>query len=99
MMQLFATGHEAFALFAEGSAWLVVGGVVGAFHFLTLRRSAQMLTGEATLPRALVLHLIRLAATAGALTVVARHGAMPLLAATLGIMASRTAVLRCGTLP
>lgn len=97
-MQTLATGatslHEAFALLLDSSAWLAAGGFLGAFHFLTLRRSARMLTTGASLPAALALHLARFAVTAGALLLIARQGALPLLAATLGILAARGVVIR-----
>jgi F1F0 ATPase subunit 2 len=99
MMPLFATEHQAFAVLAESSTWLAMGALVGAFHFLTLRTSARMLATGSSLPAAVAVHLIRFAITAGVLVLIARHGALPLLAATLGIIASRTAVLRRGVLP
>jgi F1F0 ATPase subunit 2 len=95
----FATGHEAFTRLLENSAWLAAGAIVGAFHFLTLRTSTRMLVSGSSLPAGLALHLVRFAVTAGALALIARHGALPLLAATLGILASRAAVLRLGALP
>ncbi len=89
----FAPGDDALALVAGSAAWLAAGGLVGAFHFLTLRRSARALAAGASLPRAFALHLGRFAITAGALTVIARYGAVPALAALLGLLASRAAVL------
>jgi hypothetical protein len=94
MTQLFVTGHETLALLAEGSAWLVAGVLVGALHFLTLRAATGMLVTGSSLVAALALHLIRFAMTAGALALIALHGALPLLVAALGILAARTAVLR-----
>ncbi len=96
MTQLFATGHDVFALFLKSSAWLAMGGLVGAFHFLTLRRSVRMLAMGSSLSAGLALHLIRFPIIAGALVFVARYGAPPLLAAMLGILAARAAVLRLG---
>jgi F1F0 ATPase subunit 2 len=78
----------------ESSPWLAAGSAVGAFHFLMLRRSAGMLAAGSSLPAALALHLVRFPVTAGALVLVAHHGALPLLAAMLGILAARTAVVR-----
>jgi len=94
MMQAFATGRETLALLLESGAWLAAGGLVGAFHFLSLRSSARMLATASAPSAALALHLVRFAVTAGALIVIARHGALPLLAATLGLVAARTAVLQ-----
>ena len=99
MMQLFAAGDGALALLAEGCAWFATGALVGIFHFLTLRTSVRMLATGSSLPSGLALHLARFAITAGALALIVRHGALPLLAATLGILAARTAVLRFGAPP
>jgi hypothetical protein len=55
-----------------------------------------MLATGSSLSAGLVLHLIRFPVIAGALVFTARYGALPLLAATLGILAARTAVLRLG---
>jgi F1F0 ATPase subunit 2 len=91
--------HDVLKLVFDGSFWLVIGALLGAFHFLSLRRSAQMLaTGSAVL-LALALQLIRFAVLAGALGFITRHdGVLALLVATLGVLASRTAVLRLGAL-
>ena len=94
MMQVFATGRGALALLLQGGAWLTAGGLLGAFHFLSLRRSARRLATSSAPSAALTLHLIRFAITAGALIVIARYGALPLLAATFGLVAARTAVLQ-----
>jgi F1-F0 ATPase (N-ATPase) AtpR subunit len=96
MTQLFATGHEAFALVTGSGAWLATGGLVGVFHFLTLQRSTRMLASGSSLLPGLALHLVRFAITACALGLISAHGALPLLAAMLGILASRTAVLSLG---
>jgi F1F0 ATPase subunit 2 len=92
--QGFATGEGALALLAASTAWLAAGGAVGAFHFLTLRTSVRMLATGSPLPAALALHLTRFAVTAVALSVIARHGVLPLLAATIGVLVARAAVLR-----
>jgi hypothetical protein len=99
MTPLFAIGHDTLAPFLESTAWVATGGLVGTFHFLTLRRSARMLAMGSSLSAGLVLHLIRFPIIAGALIVIARYGALPLLAATLGILGARTAALRLGALP
>jgi F1F0 ATPase subunit 2 len=93
MTPLFTKGDDALALVAGSAAWLAAGGLVGAFHFLTLHRSVRMLAAGASLLLALALHLVRFAITVGALTVIARHGALPLLASMLGLLASRATVL------
>jgi hypothetical protein len=79
------------------SAWLAIGVLIGAFHYLALRKNVQMLANGGSLSKAMAMRLIRFAAMAGALAVIARHyGALSLLIATLGLVASRTAVLRLG---
>ena len=92
--------HDVLKLVLDASSWLAIGVVIGVFHFLSLRRSVRMLATGSAVPLVLALQLMRLAVLAGALGVVTRHyGVLPLLAATLGILASRTAVLRLGGLP
>jgi F1F0 ATPase subunit 2 len=97
MTQAFA-GGDGIAMLAGIAGWLAAGGLIGVLHFLTLRRSARMLAAGSSLPAALVFHLARFVVTVGALTVIARHGALPLLAATLGLLAARTAVISYGAL-
>jgi hypothetical protein len=99
MMQVFSAGDGVLALLAQSSAWLAMGALVGIFHFLTLRTSVRILTAGSSLLSGLALHLARFTITVGALALIVRHGALPLLAATLGIVASRTAVLRFGAPP
>jgi hypothetical protein len=53
-----------------------------------------MLATSSALSAALTLHLIRFAITAGALIIIARYGALPPFAATLGLVAARRAVLQ-----
>ena len=100
MTGFHVTEHDVLKLVLDAVSWLAIGALIGAFHFLSLRRSAQMLaTGSAVL-LALALALIRFAVLAGALGIITRHdGALALLVATLGVLASRTAVLRLGRLP
>ena len=81
-------------------AWLMVGALIGAFHFLTLRWNVRMLAPGRPLPLVLAIALVRLAIIAGALGVVAgRFGALPLIVATAGIVAARTAVIKLGQQP
>jgi hypothetical protein len=76
-------------------AWLAIGALVGAFFYLTLRRSAQMLATGSSVSTALVSQLIRFTVMAGLLGIIARHyGAVALLVVTFGILAARTVVLR-----
>ncbi len=77
--------------------WLAAGVVIGGFHFLTLRWNVQKLATGQSPVLALAIQLIRLVVVAGVLVfIVRRFGAMPLLVATAGILAARSAVLRWG---
>jgi hypothetical protein len=79
----------------RAGGWLAAGAVIGAVHFSLLRSSVRMLVlGK---PRLLTfaLQLGRAALLAGMLAVVVgRFGAWPLLLATGGILAARTAAVR-----
>ena len=79
----------------RAGGWLAAGALIGALHFSMLRRIARMLVlGRARL-LAFVLQIARAALLAGMLAVVARRfGAWPLLLATGGIQAARTAAVR-----
>lgn len=100
MTTLYVTEHDMFMLVLSAGAWLAMGALIGAFHYGTLRWNAQKLATGSSVPVALAIQLTRFAAIAGVLAIIARHyGALPLLIATLGILASRTAVLRLGAVP
>jgi F1F0 ATPase subunit 2 len=97
MTQLYATEHHMFMLVLKTSAWLAIGGLIGTCHYVTLRWSAHMLVTGSSLPAAMAVQLVRLAIIACMLTIIIRqYGALPLLAATLGVLASRMAVFRLG---
>ena len=82
---------------ANASACLAVGALLGAFHYLTLRRNAQMLVTGSSVLKVVTLQLIRFAVMACVLVIVTRHyGAIPLLLIVLGVLVSRMAVLRLG---
>jgi hypothetical protein len=90
-----ATEQNMFLL--DAGAWLAIGALIGAFHYLTLRRTALILVTGSSVLKAVTLQLIRFAVTAGALGIITRHyGAVPLLVTALGALISRTAVLRLG---
>lgn len=92
--------HDVSKLVLDVSSWLAIGAVIGVFHFLSLRRSVRMLATGSAVPLVLALQLMRLAVLAGPLAIITRHyGALALLVATLGVLASRAAVLRLGALP
>ncbi len=95
MTMLHLPQHD-FGWFALGlGAWLIAGGLIGALHFLTLWVNVRMLANGNSLFLALALQLARFVVTAAALTAVAiLYGALPLLVATAGILAMRTAVIR-----
>jgi F1F0 ATPase subunit 2 len=99
MTRSYVPIHDVSNLVFDAGSWLAIGALLGAFYFLSLRRSARMLATGSTVLLALALQLIRFAVLAGALGIIARHyGAAALLVATLGVLASRTAVLRLGAL-
>jgi len=87
-------------LAAQAAAWLCCGALIGAFHFLTLRWSVGLLAAGRVPLLAMTLQLTRFALLAGALGMIARGvGAVPLLVATAGILAARTAAIRLGAQP
>lgn len=87
-------------LLFDAAGWLAIGTLIGAFHYLTLRWNAQVLIVGRSMLLAPAIQLARFAVIAGVLAVITRnYGALPLLVATLGILASRTAVLRLGASP
>jgi len=97
MTPLYAQQHDMFMLVLTTSAWLAIGGLIGTWHYGMLRWNAHMLATESALPAAVAVQLIRLAITVGMLTIITRqYGAVPLLAATLGLVGSRLAVVRLG---
>jgi F1F0 ATPase subunit 2 len=86
-----------FILVFKSGVWPAIGGLIGVFHYMTLRWNVEMLATGSSVPAATAVQLIRLALMAAALTVISRHyGAPPLLGAVLGVAASRAAVLRLG---
>lgn len=85
--------QDTLRLMATAGYWLVGGALLGLAHFRALRWNVRyMLGGHAFL--ALLLQVLRLAATGAALTLVARwFGALSLLAVALGLVAARTGLL------
>ncbi|MCB9930250.1 MAG: hypothetical protein H6844_12670 [Alphaproteobacteria bacterium] len=79
--------------------WLALGVALGAAHFLSLRWSVRWFLAGRTGP-SLALQAGRLVLLGGVLAAVAIWcGALPLLAATGGLLVARTAVLRLGAAP
>jgi hypothetical protein len=90
-------GHDLAGHLVMASTWLAVGIMIGTFHFLMLRQTMRLNAANRPLALPLIIHLARFAVIATALAVIARFfGAVPLVVATLGIVAARTAVLRFG---
>ena len=77
------------------AAWVAGGVLIGAPYFLTLRWNVRMLVLGHRRLLPVALQLARVVFLAGLLAVIAvRCGAWPLLLATGGILAARTAALR-----
>ncbi len=100
MMNLHFIQHDLVPFVLSGGAWLATGVLIGTCNFLTLRWNVRMLAVGQSLATALATQLVRFALIAGVLAAIAGHfGALPLLLATAGILAARTAVLRFGAQP
>lgn len=100
MMNLHFIQHDLVPFVLSGGAWLATGVLIGTCNFLTLRWNVRMFAVGQSLSLALVTQLVRFALIAGVLAIIAsRFGALPLLVATAGILATRTAVVRFGVQP
>jgi F1F0 ATPase subunit 2 len=99
MTNFYLTENNLILYVLSASAWLSVGALTGTFHLLTLRWNVGMFATGQSLPLALAIQLARFAVIAGVLAVIAHFGALPLLVATAGILATRTAVVRFGIQP
>jgi F1F0 ATPase subunit 2 len=100
MTELHLGEHDLFLLALSAGAWLAVGTLIGAFHFLTLRWNVSMVVAGQSLPLALVTQLVRFAVISGGLAIIAKQfGALPLLVATAGILTTRAAIVRYGVQP
>ena len=96
-MTAVSPAPELLFLAAMSAVWLAAGALIGGCHFLALRWSVGRFTtgGSALLVPAL--QLVRFAALALILGIIARRfGGLPLLVATVGILSGRAAVLRWG---
>ena len=90
-------GHDLLLHFLGASVGFVIGALIGAFHFRTLRWNVQMFAVGGSLLLASMSQLVRFAFIACLLAAIAtQFGALPLLAATAGILAARSAVLHLG---
>jgi F1F0 ATPase subunit 2 len=94
MTNIWLTDHASTGWVIQVFGWLLAGALLGSLYFLTLRWNVRILaSGRVLLPFGL--QLIRFAVVAAALTIVARSfGALPLLAAALGLLLARTMILR-----
>ena len=91
------TGHELVGYLLSGSAWLATGALLGTFHFLMLRWNVSVVTAGQSFLLPLGIQLVRFALIAAVLAAIVRSfGALPLLAATVGILATRIAIVRSG---
>jgi F1F0 ATPase subunit 2 len=97
MTNSYVTGPDLVSHVLSAGVWLAVGALIGVFHFMTLRWNVQMFAGGGSLFLASLSQLVRFALVACLLAIIAtQFGALQLLAATAGILAARTAVLRLG---
>ncbi|MCF8534392.1 MAG: ATP synthase subunit I [Reyranella sp.] len=88
------------SLLLAGGAWLAAGAAIGALYFLALRWNVRFFATGRSVVLAVALQFARFAAMAGLLTIVAlEFGALPLLAATAGVLMARTMFLRWGAPP
>lgn len=79
------------------SAWLTVGALIGALHFMMLRWNVRNFEVGRSLVLAFATQIVRFALVAVVLGVIARQfGALPLLIATAGILVARTVIIRFG---
>jgi N-ATPase, AtpR subunit len=77
--------------------WFAAGVLIGACYFLTLRWNVWMFTTRRSLLLPFGIQLARFALMAVTLTVIASwFGALALIAATAGILVTRTAIIRSG---
>lgn len=88
---------EPASLALQAGVWLGCGALIGALYFRALHWSVRLCVAGSAPLVPMTLQLGRLAFIAGALAViVGGFGAVPLLAATLGILVARTAALGMG---
>jgi len=91
------TERELFLGFLGISAWLGVGILIGVFYFLSLRWNVRHFASNQSILLAFVIQLVRFALVAVVLGAIAKQfGAVPLLIAAGGILATRPVILRMG---
>ncbi len=100
MTRLSLPQQDLMPLLLAGGAWLAAGAAIGALYFLALRWNVQIFATGRSVFLAVAIQFARFAAMAGLLTLVAmQFGALPLLAATAGILVARTVLVRWGARP
>jgi hypothetical protein len=100
MTNLLLTERDLVMSAMSVGAWLTVGMLIGAFHYLTLSWNVRILTVDQSMLRALTIQLTRVAVTAVVLTLITRsYGGAPLVTAALGVLTARGPVLRLGARP
>jgi len=80
---------------AFAAAWLAAGAGLGTVHFLSLRWNLRMLAAGRALLAVAAVQLTRFVTVGILLAAITIYfGALPLLAATLGLLAARTVIVR-----
>ena len=74
--------------------WLAVGAALGAAYFLSLRLNVTLMLQPGRHLPALALSVLRIVVAVGVFLLIARLGAAPLIAAALGFLAARFAIVR-----
>jgi len=77
-----------------GAAYLLAGLLTGVAFFALLRWNTGLYLRAGGLGVAVAVQVLRLAAVGFVLTLAARHGALPLLLAALGLLIARPIVTR-----
>ena len=74
--------------------YMFLGGIAGTISFLLLWVNVRLYAAPVSAWRAIALHAARVGTLAVVLVVIARAGAIPLLATLAGILIARSIVLR-----
>jgi hypothetical protein len=82
-----------------GTAFLLVGFAAGTLYFALLRWNTVLYAQAGRIWMAIAMHVSRLGTLAGVLTLIALHGALPLLLTVLGLLIARPLVMRWATSP
>jgi F1F0 ATPase subunit 2 len=82
------------AVLGDGAPFLLLGALLGAGYFVTLRLNVERYLLGRSLGPAVALHLGRLLLAGVGFAVVAKAGAVPLLGALIGFLLARALALR-----